>query len=280
MLPFPSEPIPILTFDPGEPRGTLYLAPADLLRSLYVVGKTGTGKSAFLLRLFLEAARTGYGVALIDPHGDLARDAIAHIPRRDWNRTVLFRPAKDDRPVGLRLLAGAKGARKALVASSVIEVFRTLWGKELFGPRSEHLLRNALLLLLESSAPSLLGLVRIINDPEFRGTLLASSTDPLVRSFWTKEFPGFGKAFQAEVTAPILNKLGALSNAPVRRAVGQVSPRLDLREAMDEGRIVVADLSGLGKDAARLLGALLVSSLEIAAHARADLPPATRRPFL
>jgi hypothetical protein len=272
--------IPIATDDPLRPSSTVFIAPEDLLRSMYVVGKTGTGKSALLLRLFLGAAHAGFGLALIDPHGDLAGEALSHLPGRDWNRTVVFRPADASRPVGLNLLRPGREIPKSLVASSVVEVFRTLWGTDLFGPRSEHLLRNALLLLLESTAPSLIGLVRVITDADERRKLLVRSKDPLVRTFWLKEFPALGKGFAAEVTAPVLNKLGALSNPSVRRVVGQVSPRLDLRDAMDRGSIIVADLSGIGRDAARLLGALLVSGLEIAAHGRGDTPTAERRPFL
>lgn len=272
--------IPIAIDDPAEPSQTISIKVQDLLRSMYVVGKTGTGKSALLLRLFLGAAHAGFGVALIDPHGDLAREALAQLPRRDWIRTAILRPADSDRPVGLNLLRPGRETPKALVASSVVEVFRTLWGTDLFGPRSEHLLRNALLLLLESAAPSLVGLVRVVTDADERRKLLVRSRDPLVRTFWLKEFPALGKSFAAEVTAPVLNKLGALSNPSVRRIVGQVAPRLDLRQAMDDGRIIVADLSGIGRDAARLLGALLVSGLEIAAHGRGDTPASERRPFL
>lgn len=270
--------IPIATHDPRSPRVTIDIAPADLLRSLYVVGKTGTGKSALLERVLLGAVDAGFGACLIDPHGDLATRVLGLLPTRHWNRVAMVRPSDAERAIGLAALD--PGGSRALVASSVVEVFRKLWGETLFGPRSEHLLRHAILALLETPGASLLGLTRLLTDADYRLRLVGRVTDPVVRSYWLKEFPGLGKAFTAEVTSPVLNKLGALTAPAVRRVVGQVSPRLHVREVMDAGGIIVCDLSGVGRDAAAIIGALLVSSIEIAAHSRAALPPFARRPFL
>jgi hypothetical protein len=276
----PTPDIPIASRIAFPPRPTVSIKPADLLRSVYIVGKTGTGKSALLLRLLLGAAERGFGACLIDPTGDLARQALAHLPRGLWNRVVSFRPADADRAVGLNLFRVGPGSSRALVASAAVEAFRALWGSTLFGPRSEHLLRNAALALLETPDATILGLLRILVDADARDAVAARLTDPVVRSFWQREFPSLGKPFAAEVAAPLLNKLGALSAPAVRRALGQVRPKLDMREALDAGRIVIADLSGIGRDGAQLLGAFLVSSVDIAARSRAGLPESERRPFI
>jgi hypothetical protein len=272
--------IPIATHDPRSPRAVVGIRPADLLRSVYVVGKTGTGKSTFLENLFLRSADAGFGVALIDPHGDLFWRVLENLPSRHWNRVAILRPADAGHPVGVNLLGALAWGSRTLVASGVIEVFRTLWGPTLFGPRSEHVLRHAVLAILENPSPTLLGLLRFLIDAQYRARALARVTDPVVRVFWAKEFPALGKQFAAEVTAPVLNKLGALASPVVRRLVGQAAPRMDLRNVMDEGRILVADLSGIGRDAAQFIGALLVTGLDLAAHARAGKPGAERAPFL
>lgn len=272
--------IVIATHDLASPRAAITITSADLLRSVYVVGKTGSGKSALMECLLLGAVDAGFGCALLDPHGDLAQRVLALLPRRHWNRLVLFEPADDTRPVGLNLLAPTIGASRAIVASGLVEVFRKLWGPTLFGPRSEHLLRHALLALLETPDTTLLGLLRLLVDEAYRYRIITRVTDPVVRLFWTREVPLIPKHFWAEIVAPLLNKLGALTAPAVRRVVGQASPRLRLREIMDGGRILVCDLSRIGADATELLGALVVTGLTVAAQSRAELPPAQRRPFL
>jgi len=272
--------IPIATHDPRSPRAVVGIRPADLLRSIYVVGKTGTGKSTFLENLLLRSADAGFGVALIDPHGDLFWRVLENLPSRHWNRVAILRPADAGRPVGVNLLGALAWGSRTLVTSGVIEVFRTLWGPTLFGPRSEHVLRHAVLAVLENPSPTLLSLLRFLIDAQYRARALSRVTDPVVRIFWIKEFPALGKQFASEVTAPVLNKLGALASPFLRRLVGQAAPRMDLRKLMDERRILVADLSGIGRDAAQFIGALLVTGLDLAAHARAGKPAAERAPFL
>jgi DNA helicase HerA-like ATPase len=274
----PARKIPIATYDPRSPRATIGIDAADLSRSVYVVGKTGTGKSTFLENLFLRSIDAGFGACVIDPHGDLAHRVLGLLPARFANRLAVLRPDHEGRPVGLNLLAATES--RAAVASGLVEVFRKLWGPTFFGPRSEHLLRHAILALLETPGTTLLGLLRILVDTDYRMRIIARVTDSVVRTFWLKEFPLLGKSFAAEVTAPVLNKLGALSAPSVRRVVGQVAPRLDLRKVMDAGGVLVVDLSRIGRDAAQLLGALVVTGLVLGARARAGTPAADRHPFL
>ena len=269
--------IPIATHDPKSAKAAIHIAADDLRRHIYVVGQSGVGKSVFLEHLALGALSAGFGVCLVDPHGELADRLLALMPGRAAGRVVRFAP-KDERPVGLNLLAGNDGVERALIASEVVDVFRKLWGQALFGPRSEHLLRNSVLALLETPGATMPSLSRLLVDEPYRRTVVERVTDPVVRLFWEAEFPGLGRSMQAEVTAPVLNKLGALSMPVVRRVLGQVRPRLSVRAAMDEGKIVVADLSGIGRDAAQLIGALLVAQLTISARARRP-ETARARPF-
>lgn len=272
--------VPIAAHDAHSSRTIVSLSRSDLLRSVYVVGKSGSGKSVLLLHLMLGAIEAGFGVCLVDPHGDLADHALELLPSRHWNRVVRLSPGKTERAVGINLLSPILGASASLIASGLVEVFRKLWGKILFGPRSEHLLRNALLAVLEYPGTTLLSVQRLLLDEAFRLRVLSRVTDPLVRLFWLKEFPGLSKQFLAEVMAPVLNKLGALSAPAVRRVVGQVAPRVRLREVMDEQRVLVCDLSGIGRDAAELLGAFLVTGLSVAAQGRSAIPKEDRYPFL
>jgi len=272
--------IPIATHDPRAAQAAVCIRPADLLRSVYLVGKTGTGKSTFLENLLLRSVDAGFGAALIDPHGDLFRRILENLPSRHWNQVAILRPADASRPVGLNLLGAFVSTSRALVASGVVEIFRSLWGPTLFGPRSEHVLRHAVLAILDTPAATLLGLLRFLVDAEYRARALARVTDPVVCLFWTKEFPALGKQFTAEVTAPVLNKLGALASPLVRRFVGQAAPRLDLRQVIDNRRILLVDLSGIGRDAAQFIGALIVTGIDLAAHARAKVHPTERPPFL
>jgi hypothetical protein len=272
--------IPIATHDPRSPRAVVSIHSGDLLRSVYLVGKTGTGKSTFLENLFVRSVDAGFGAALIDPHGDLFWRILENLPSRHWNRVIILRPADNGRPVGINLLGALAWSSRALVASGVIEIFRTLWGPTLFGPRSEHVLRHAVLAVLDTPAATLLGLLRFLVDADYRMRALARVTDPVVRVFWAKEYPALGKQFAAEVSAPVLNKLGALASPVVRRIVGQAAPRLDFRQVMDHRRILVVDLSGIGRDAAQFIGAIIVTGLDLAAHARATAHAAERPPFL
>jgi hypothetical protein len=272
-------PIPIATFDPKSPKRTIYIGASDLQRSMYVVGKTGTGKSALLERVALGAAASGFGVCVIDPHGDLADRLLGLVPSHMADRVVRIAP-KDSSPVGLNLFAPSAGESRALVASSIIDVFRKLWGPVLFGPRSEHIVRNGVLALFETPGTTIPCLARLLVDDAYRARIVSRVRDPVVRLFWTREFPSYGRGLQSEAVAPVLNKLGALLSPAVRRVIGQAKPKLSILESLNEGRVVIADLSGVGRDAAQTIGALLVAAITIAAESRAGTPKAERRPFL
>lgn len=258
------------------------IRPADLPRHIHVIGRTGTGKSTLLEHLLAEALERGMGCGVIDPHGDLAERVLDLVPRSRTNDVVLVDPACTLYPPGLNLLAGATPETRHLIASGVLAVFRKVF-HEYWGPRLEHVFRQTLLALLEVRGTTLLGVLRMLADERFRSEIVRQISDPLVAFYWRHEFTQYPRAFLAEVVAPVQNKVAAaLSAPPVRRMLGQRRTTIQLREVIDEGRILIVDLSKgrLGEESSMLLGAALTTGLQLAAYARADAPPASKRLFL
>jgi hypothetical protein len=265
----------------NDPRLVL-LAPEDRARHLYVVGKTGLGKSTLLRNLILQDLTAGRGVGLLDPHGDLALDVLDLVPRGRTNEVLYFNPQDLSHPVGLNLLPRVPKDEAHLAVSGVLSAFRGIWGSS-WGPRLEYILGHALAALQDHGGLTILALPRLLSDDAFRAKVTRRVRDPVVRSFWREEFAGYDRRFRAEAVAPIQNKIGRLlANAPIRNIVGQTRNRFDAGFLMDRGRIVIGNLSkgALGEDQSRLLGALLISQFEWAALARAREPDSPRTPFV
>lgn len=255
---------------------------AELLRHLYVLGKTGSGKSTALLRILSGWLEGGNGAALVDPHGDLAADFLLRIPRSRSSDVVVIDPSDRSRPVAWNPLWRVPPERRPVVAQGLVGAFRGVW-RDSWGPRMEYILVNGLRLLLDAEEESLLGLQRLLVDSAYRRHLERRCLDPVVARFWRLEFDSWDARFRREAVSPIQNKIGQFLGDPLIRGIlGQRRSRLDLRTSMDRGRILVVSLSkGLvGEGTANLLGALLVASLHEAALSRADLPEEGRRPFL
>lgn len=248
---------------------------------MYVIGKTGTGKSTLLKNLIAADIRNGNGLALIDPHGDLAEDVLDLVPEERIEDVIYFNPPDLDNPTAFNLLERATPYSHYLIVSGLISVFKKVWA-EFWGPRLEHILRNALFTLLERPQSTLLDLPRLLTDKDFRRSVVGRINHQQVREFWLFEFEKYSAWLKAEATAPILNKIGQfLSSTPLRNIVGQQENSFRIRKAMDEGKIIIANLSKgkLGEDNAALLGALLVTRIQLAALSRANIPEKDRRPF-
>lgn len=253
----------------------------DLTRHMYLLGKTGAGKTALLERLFVAEMSAGGGCALLDPHGDLAERLLDFVPRHRRNDVVLFDPADTEFPVGVNPLAHVAPEKRALVASGVLSTFRKVFS-EFWGPRLEHVFRNTLLALLDVRGATLLGVLRMLVEERYRASVVRQVRDPLVRFYWTREFPTYPAAFRAEIVAPVQNKVAAVLTSPVlRNIVGQPRSAFSCRALMDDGKIFIANLSKgrIGEDASALLGAILVTEFQLAAYARATTAPTARRPF-
>jgi hypothetical protein len=257
------------------------ILPEDMLRHVAVIGKTGAGKSALLERLIVADIRAGRGVALLDPHGDLTGRVLDLVPRKRINDVILFEPSDMEHPVGLNLLERVAPEHRPRLVSGILGAFRKVFG-EFWGPRLEHVFRNALLALLEVRGATLLGVPRLLLEERYRASVVRQVTDPVVRHFWLVEYPGYGRNLSAEAASPVLNKVAAVLTSPLlRNIVGQHRTAFDCRKIMDEGRILLVNLAKgkIGEDAGAILGAILLSKLQLAAYGRAELPPESRRPF-
>jgi hypothetical protein len=252
-------------------------------RSLYVVGKTGMGKSALLHNIVRGDIEANRGVALIDPHGDLAEAVLDSVPARHTNDVVHFDAGDAAHAVAFNPLAVPRGGDPVLVADGVLAAFQKVFGlEEGSAPRLLHILRNCLQTLVGQDGTTLLSVQRILLDAPYRKSLVNRVTNPVVRGFWIGEYDRWRPADRTEYVASLQNKLGAfLTNDKLQRILGQPRGRVDLRRIMDAGQVLVVNLSKgrVGESASHLLGALLVSSLQLAAMSRADVPERERRDF-
>jgi hypothetical protein len=250
-------------------------------RHVYIVGKSGSGKSTVLFNLAMHDIYAGEGVCVVDPHGDLAEAIIDALPPSRTHEVCYLNVADTEFPVGFNPLARVPRESHALAASGIVSTFKHLWSDS-WGPRLEHFLFNGVAALLDSPRPTLMDLGRIYTDKKFRAQLIRRISDPTVARFWTQEFPSYDQRFQAEASAPILNKVGQFSASPtLRNILGQVSPKFDLGHAMDDRRILIANLSKgrVGEQASNLIGSLLLSHLQLVAMRRSELATQERTPF-
>ena len=253
----------------------------DRRRHVYVIGKTGMGKSTLLENMVFSDIHAGKGVGVIDPHGDLIDAVLRFLPKNRSNDVVLFDPADRDYPLSFNVLECPNPDQRTLVASGLMSVFTKLW-PEAFSGRMEHILRNTLLALLEADGSSMLGIMRMFADASYRQKVVSKVTDPMVRSFWDDEFAAWSENYRTEACAAIQNKVGQLLSTPlIRNIVGQTKSTLNIRHAMDTGKIVLVNLSKgrLGEDASAFLGSILVTKFQIDAMSRADIPEKDRRDF-
>lgn len=245
----------------------------DRRRHLYIVGKTGMGKSVLLHNLASQDVQAGRGVCVIDPHGDLVTGLLAQVPASRTNDVIYFNPGDQDFPIAFNPLEKVSQGHQHLVVSNLIAVFQRIW-HDSWGPRLEHILRNILFSLVQVPGTSLLGVQRMLQDKKYRQQIIRQLHDPFLRRFWLEEAPNYFEGnMQAESLSPILNKVGQFLSAPLmRNMLGQAKSAIDLREVIDDKKILLVNLSkgALGDDNSRLLGALLVTKLQLAAMSRVD----------
>ena len=248
---------------------------------MYVIGKTGTGKSTLIENMIVSDINDGNGVGLIDPHGDLAGDILNHVPEERVNDVIYFSPADIAYPVAFNPLEAVPADYRGLVVSGIISAFKKVWSDS-WGPRLEHILRHALLTLIERPGSTFIDLPRLLTDKDFRASVLAGVTTQQVRQFWLTEFEKYPAYLKSEATAPILNKIGQFVASPLlRNIVGQRTNTLDFRKIMDERKILIANLAKgqIGEDNCSLLGAMIVTKLQLAALSRVDVEEKERTSF-
>jgi CxxC-x17-CxxC domain-containing protein len=253
----------------------------DRRRHMYLIGKTGMGKSTILENMIVADIRAGHGVAVVDPHGDLAEKVMQFIPAERIKDIIYFNPTDTEFPVAFNIVEAVDQKVRHLVASGLIGVFKKLWADS-WGPRLEYILRNAILAVLDYPNSTLLSVIQMLSDKNYRKKVMAEVKDPVVKAFWLKEFAGYADKFASEAVSPIQNKVGQfLSSSLIRNIVGQTQSSIDVRKAMDEGKILILNLSKghIGEDNSALLGAMMITKIQLAAMSRVDIPEKERRDF-
>ena len=248
---------------------------------MYIIGKTGTGKTTLIENMIISDIRMGNGVAVIDPHGDLSEDLLNFIPKRRIKETIYFNPSDLEHPIAFNPLEKVDRDHQHLVVSGLLSIFKKIWF-EFWGPRTEHILRNAILALLDYPGSTLLDIPLMLVDKDFRRRVLEKTSNSQVKDFWFTEFEKYSAWFRSEAIAPIQNKIGQFLSVPlIRNIVGQPQSTFDLRKIMDEGKILIVNLSKgrIGEDNSSLLGAMIVTKIQLAALSRSNVSEEKRRSF-
>jgi len=248
---------------------------------MYVIGKTGMGKTVLLKNMAVQDIQEGKGMGFVDPHGEAAEELLDFVPANRINDVIYFNPADLDYPIAFNIMEKVDVAHRHLVSSGLMGVFKKIW-PDVWSARMEYILNNSILALLEYPGSTLLGVNRMLADPEYRKKIVDKVTDPVVKSFWVQEFARYTQRYEVEATAAIQNKIGQfISNPLIRNIIGQVRSSINMREIMDEKKILILDLSKgrIGEDNSRLLGALLITKLQLAAMSRVDIPEEERQDF-
>lgn len=255
---------------------------SDRSRHMYIIGQTGTGKSGMLELLALSDVFHNEGYAIIDPHGDFAVDNLRFIPQHRIKDVVYFNPADTGFPLGFNPMEVLRPDMKNNISSEIIGVLKRMFG-ESWGPRLEYILRYTILALLDYPDTTMLDITRMLTDKKFRTKVLAECKDTVVLQFWKVEFASWNDKFAAEAIAPVLNKVGAFTANPIiRNIIGQPKGTFNIRQIMDEGKILIVNLSKglIGEDNAAILGSFIVTKIQLAAMSRSDIPRVEdRRPF-
>lgn len=253
----------------------------DRRRHMYIIGKTGMGKTTLIENMVIQDILNGHGVAFVDPHGDSVEKVLGYIPSNRINDVVYVNPADMDYPIAFNPLESVDPKYKHLVASGLMGVFTKIWAG-VWSPRMEYILSNTILALLDSPGNTMMGIARMLVNKAYRKKIVDNIKDPVVKSFWVDEFANYNDKFRSEAVAPIQNKVGQfLSSAIIRNIVGQTKSSIDLRDIMDNKKIFLINLSKgrIGEDNSALLGAMLITKLQLAAMSRVDIPEEERQDF-
>lgn len=253
----------------------------DRRRHFYIIGKTGMGKTTLLENLAIQDIRNGEGLAVIDPHGEFAQKMIDYVPSTRINDIVFFNPADLNYPIAFNVVEKVSQDDRSMIASGLMGVFKKIW-PDVWSARMEYILNNSVLALLEYPGATLLGINRMLANKDYRQRVVDNVTDSAVKSFWLNEFAKYPDRFREEAVAPIQNKVGQFISSPlIRNIIGQTQSTINMKEIMNQGKILIVDLSKgrIGEDASQLLGALMITKLQQAAMSRVDMAESERKDF-
>src|SRR5271170_4899472 len=253
----------------------------DRRRHVYVVGKTGVGKSTLLENMAIADIQSGKGIAIIDPHGELAEKMLDFVPEERLDDVIYFDPSNMEYPFAFNPMEQVGTEFRHLVASGIMSVFKKIW-IDAWSARMEYILNNTLLALLEFPNSTLLGILRMFAEPDYRKKIVSNLQDPVIKAFWQNEFARYSQKLETEALAAIQNKVGQfVSNPLIRNILGQSRSTLNMREIMDTGKIFIVNLSKgkMGEDNSALLGAMIITRMQLAAMSRVDIPEEKRRDF-
>jgi len=254
----------------------------DRRRHVYLIGKTGMGKTNMIKNMAIQDIQNGHGIAFIDPHGDDSEDLLNFVPPNRINDVIYFNPADEEHPVAFNILETIEGQdKKHLIASGLMGVFKKLW-PDVWSARMEYILNNTILALLEYPGSTMLGINRMFSDKEYRKKVVDKITDPMIKSFWVNEFAKWNDRLVTEATSAVQNKVGQfLSSSIIRNIIGQTKSTINMREVMDKQKILIVNLSKgkIGEDNMKLLGGMIITKLQMAAMERVDMPEEDRKDF-
>ncbi|KKU52592.1 MAG: hypothetical protein UX72_C0004G0073 [Parcubacteria group bacterium GW2011_GWA2_47_10] len=246
----------------------------DRRKHMYVIGKTGMGKTTLLENMAIQDIQSGRGLGIVDPHGEFAEKMVSFVPKERIKDVIYFNPSDTEFPIAFNPMEKVGLEQRHLVASGLLGVFKKIW-PDVWSARMEYLLSNAILSLLEIEGSTLLGINRMFAEKDFRKTIVNQLTDPVVKAFWTKEYASYQERFATEASAAIQNKVGQfVSNPLIRNIIGQADSSFDIRKVMDGQKILIMNLAKgkIGEENSRLLGAMLVTKIYLTAMTRVDIP--------
>jgi len=253
----------------------------DRARHMYVIGKTGVGKTTLLENMAIQDILNGEGVGIVDPHGEFAEKMLKFVPENRVKDVLYFAPHDMDWPIAFNVMENVDPTQRHLVANGLLGVFKKIW-PDVWSPRMEYILNNCILALLEYPDSTLLGINRMLSDKSYREEVVENISDPVVKAFWTNEFAKYSDRFMTEASAAIQNKVGQfISNPLIRNIIGQPKSSFDIRELMDNKKIFLMNLSKgrIGEENSRLIGAMLITKIYLAAMSRVDIPESEREDF-